>query len=125
MKWMHQLNVSIIDLITDVLARGAREGLFRKGIDPVDVHMAIASLGLFQIANRHTFGYIFGRDFASPSQIERHKAIITEIVLRSVLSNGLIAPRSQAIVGARPTVPQHVVDPSQRAVVRRGNRRPA
>ena len=81
---MHRLNSSIVDVISDVLARGAREGTFRNDVDAVDLHMTIASLGWFQIANRHTFGYIFGRDFASPRQIQRNKRLITDIVLRFV-----------------------------------------
>jgi AcrR family transcriptional regulator len=81
---MHRLNSSIVDVISDVLARGAREGTFRNDVDAVDLHMTIASLGWFQIANRHTFGYIFGRDFASPRQIRRNKRLITDIVLRFV-----------------------------------------
>ena len=81
---MHRLNSSIVDVINDVLVRGAREGIFRTDVDPVDLHMTIASLGWFQIANRHTFGYIFGRDFASPRQIQHNKRLITDIVLRFV-----------------------------------------
>jgi hypothetical protein len=46
--------------------------------------MTIASLGWFQIANRPTFEYIFGRDFTSPPQIERNRELITETVLRFV-----------------------------------------
>lgn len=79
---LHRLNASAIDVLKDVLARGAREGVFRKRIDPVDVHMTIASLGWFQIANRHTFGYIFDRDFSSRAQAARHKALITKVVLQ-------------------------------------------
>ena len=81
---MHRLNLSIIDVISNVLTRGARDGIFRTRVDPVDLHMTIASLGWFQIANRHTFGYIFGRDFASPRQILHNKRLITDIVLRFV-----------------------------------------
>lgn len=81
---MHRLNSSIVDVISDVLVRGAREGTFRTDVDAVDLHMTIASLGWFQIANRHTFGYIFGRDFASPRQIQHNKRLITDIVLRFV-----------------------------------------
>src|SRR5438477_417481 len=36
---MHKLNVSIIDVIRDVLDRGAAEGVLREGIDPIDVRM--------------------------------------------------------------------------------------
>jgi AcrR family transcriptional regulator len=79
---MHRLNVSIIDVIRDVLSRGVAEGIFREGLDPIDVHMMIASLGWFQIANRHTFGYIFARDFGSKRQIQRHRSLVIEIALR-------------------------------------------
>ncbi len=88
---VHRLNLSIIDVIDDVLKRGARSGAFRAGLDPVDLHMTIAALGWFQIANRHTFGYIFGRDFDAPREIAHNKNLITELVLRFV---GLAATES-------------------------------
>jgi hypothetical protein len=84
MSGMHNLNASAIDVLKDVLARGVDEGVFRKGIDPVDVHMTITSLGWFQIANRHTFGYLFDRDFSSRAQAARHRALITKVVLQFV-----------------------------------------
>ena len=83
---MHGLNVSIIDTIGDVLERGVRDGVFRSGIDPTELHMAIASLGWFQISNRHTFGYLFKRDLASRAQVERHRSLITDIIVRFVSS---------------------------------------
>lgn len=86
---VHRLNLSIIDVIDDVLKRGVREGAFRAGLDPVDLHMTIAALGWFQIANRHTFGHIFGRDFDSPRQIKRNKSLFIEIVLRYVGATAL------------------------------------
>ncbi len=92
---VHRLNLSIIDVIADVLGRGVRDGVFRAGVDPVDLHMTIAALGWFQIANRHTFGHIFGRDFESPRQIQRNKALFTEIVLRYVSTPAL--PKRRAI----------------------------
>jgi AcrR family transcriptional regulator len=85
---MRSLNASIIDTIEDVLVRGRREGLFRGGFDAIDLHMIIAALGWFQVANRHTFGYVFRRDLASPRQIEHSRALITEMVLRFVDNSG-------------------------------------
>jgi AcrR family transcriptional regulator len=83
---MHGLNVSIVDTIRAVLVRGVRNGVFRAGIDPVDLHMVITSLGWFQVANRHTFGYLFKRDLGSRSQIARNRKLITDIILRFVSS---------------------------------------
>jgi AcrR family transcriptional regulator len=86
---MHRLNASIIEFIEEVVARGVREGIFRTGLDPVDIHMTISSLGLFQIANRHTFGYVFGRNLASPRQVKRNKELVTQIVLRFVATRAV------------------------------------
>jgi AcrR family transcriptional regulator len=84
---MPRLNRSVLKSLGDVLGRGEREGLFRQGIVPLDLHMLITSLGWFQIANRHTFGYIFGRDLASPKQIARNQSLILRMVMRFVAAN--------------------------------------
>ena len=82
LKHIDRVNVSIIDTIAAILQVGVLDGVFRPGIDPVEIHMMIAALGLFQIANRHTFGYLFDRDMSSKPYIERTKALVTDIVLR-------------------------------------------
>jgi AcrR family transcriptional regulator len=87
MQRMRRLNASIIDTIDDVLDRGRREGVFRAGFDAVELHMTIAALGWFQVANRHTFGYLFRRDLAAAKAIERNRALITDVVLRFVGSD--------------------------------------
>ena len=84
---MPRLNLSVLKSLGDVLARGKREGLFRQGVEPLDLHMLITSLGWFQIANRHTFGYIFGRDLASPKQIARNQSLILTMVMRFIAAN--------------------------------------
>jgi AcrR family transcriptional regulator len=80
-KTIHQLNASAIDGLRRVLERGQNAGVFRAAIDPVDLHMSISALSVFNIANRHTFGLIFKRDFESPAaQIARRDSIIEMIV---------------------------------------------
>ena len=46
----------------------AREGSFRADVDAIDVHMMISAFCVFRVANRHTFGAIFGRDLVDPSR---------------------------------------------------------
>ena len=43
-------------------ARGREAGSFTRDVDALDVHMVISSFCVFRIANRHTFGTLFGRD---------------------------------------------------------------
>jgi AcrR family transcriptional regulator len=92
---MHRLNVSIIDTISAVLHVGAIDGVFRSGIDPVDVHMTIAALGWYQIAKRHTIGYMYDRDMGSRAHIEHARALVTEIVLRFLAPEAPVGRRSR------------------------------
>ena len=46
--------------------RGAREGVFRDGVDPVQLYISIAALGYFYLSNNHTLSTIFGRDLLAP-----------------------------------------------------------
>jgi len=93
MARMKRINRSIVQVLDDVLQRGARQGTFRAGLDALDVHMLIASLGWFQIANRYSFGVLFGRDFAAPSIKARHKTLIVEAVMRFVTTDDLLQSR--------------------------------
>jgi AcrR family transcriptional regulator len=80
-KTIRKLNVPAIEGLRTVLERGQKEGLFRGGIDAVDLHMSISALAVFQVSNRHTFSLIFQRDLESPqAQIARRDSIIEMIV---------------------------------------------
>jgi AcrR family transcriptional regulator len=78
------LNVPAIEGLRGVYERGVKAGLFRTGIDPVDLHMSISALSFFNVANRHTFSLIFQRDLESTAaQVARRDSII-EMVVRFV-----------------------------------------
>jgi TetR/AcrR family transcriptional regulator len=65
-----------------VLERGQREGVFRRDVDPLDLHQLMVSLGVFNVSNRHTFGLIFGRDMESEGELKRTRRLATDAVLR-------------------------------------------
>jgi AcrR family transcriptional regulator len=83
-KVIRKLNVPAIEGLRDVLARGQGAGQFRAGIDPVDLHMSISALSVFNVANRHTFSLIFQRDFDSPAAVVARCDSIVEMVVRFV-----------------------------------------
>ena len=78
---LRSLNVSVIDALGRILERGHRDGVFRGGLDPIDIHMLISAFCFFRISNQHTFGVIFDRDLTAPALQARHKALIVEAVL--------------------------------------------
>jgi AcrR family transcriptional regulator len=78
------LNVPAIDAVRTVYQRGLKAGLFRSGIDPVDLHMSISALALFNVANKHTFSLIFKRDLDAPASIVARRDSIVETIVRFV-----------------------------------------
>ena len=83
-KTIHKLNVPAIEAVRTVYERGVKAGVFRSGIDPVDLHMSISALSFFNVGNRHTFALIFKRDLESPAAIVARRDSIIEMVLRYV-----------------------------------------
>ena len=75
------LNVPAIEGLRRVYERGVKAGVFRSGIDPVDLHQSISALSFFNVSNRHTFSLIFQRDLeSSAAQIARRDSIIEMVV---------------------------------------------
>ncbi|MBP2231063.1 AcrR family transcriptional regulator [Azospirillum agricola] len=82
------INLSIIDTIRTILERGERDGVFRPGIEPVDLHMLISSFCFFRSSNRYTFSFIFKIDLADARIREQHRRMIIESTLRFVRADG-------------------------------------
>lgn len=85
---MRSLNAPIVDMLARVLAGGVREGAFRADVDPVDVHMAIAALGMFNVTNQYTFGALFQRPMGGKGDVERRRATVADIILRWLAPQG-------------------------------------
>jgi AcrR family transcriptional regulator len=83
-KTIGRLNDVVIDALKDLLARGRRAGVFRRDLDPLEVHMTISALCVFNVANRATFSTIFKRDMTSPKALAARRAQVVDIVLSYV-----------------------------------------
>jgi len=78
---MRTLNRPIVDTLGAVIARGQAEGTFHKHIDAIDVHMAIAALGMFNVTNQYTFGAIFQRTMGAKGDVPRRRRMVADMVL--------------------------------------------
>jgi AcrR family transcriptional regulator len=83
-KVIRELNVTAIDHIARIYARGVAEGVFRDGIDPVELHWQVSALCFFNVSNRATFSKIFGRDFGAADQLAKLRKNAVEMVVRFV-----------------------------------------
>jgi len=82
------LNSPATELITKILERGHAEGVFRRCPDAVDVHMMISAFCFFRVANRHTFGAIFGRDLTGAELRDRYRAMVGDMIVDYLTSVG-------------------------------------
>jgi len=70
-----------VAMIEEILERGRKEGVFRAGVDPVQLYISIAALTYFYLGNKYTLSAIFGRDLLSPRAKAERLAHMTELVL--------------------------------------------
>lgn len=78
---IRDLHSPLIGMISSLLARGAKNGVFRAEIDPVQLYISIASLGFFYMSNRHTLSTIFGRDLSAPDALQTRGDHVVDVVL--------------------------------------------
>lgn len=79
---IQELNVPAIAAIRHLYQRGIKSGVFRAGLDPVDIHASISALSFFNVSNRHTFGLIFKIDMKSSAYIAHRRDSVVEMIVR-------------------------------------------
>jgi AcrR family transcriptional regulator len=82
---IRELNSPLIQTLDKVLERGRAAGLFRSGVDPLQLYISIASLSFFYLSNRHTLQVVFGRDLKQPKAEAERLSHMTELVLGYLL----------------------------------------
>ncbi len=79
-----EMHSNFLSELSDVLRRGAEKGVFKPGLDPVNVYLTIASLGFFYLSNRYTLSTVFHRDLQARGELEKWGEHIVATVLASV-----------------------------------------
>jgi len=83
-KTIRELNSPAIDAVARIYQRGVAAGVFREGLDPVDIHASISALAFFNVSNRHTFGLIYAYDTHKPKVERARRDSVVDMVLRFV-----------------------------------------
>jgi hypothetical protein len=82
MQSMRAANRSVLQVLDDILARGYAEGVFKRKVDSLDLHLMISAFCFFRVSNRHTFGSIFGIDLATSRTRVLHRQLLCDVVLK-------------------------------------------
>lgn len=75
-------NALAVGTVGGLLERGVQEGVFRRGVDPLDLHLMISSLCFYRVSNRHTWQANFGHDLLAPERASAQRRMAVEAVLR-------------------------------------------
>ncbi|MDH4609191.1 TetR family transcriptional regulator [Pseudomonas sp. BN102] len=79
---IRSMSTTVLDALGEILRRGEAEGVFRPGLNALDLHLLISSFCFYRVSNRNTFGEIFQIDLTDEQVKARHKEMICESVLR-------------------------------------------
>ena len=77
---IRELHSPLVAEIQRILSQGAAVGLFRSGVDPVQLYITIAALGYFYVGNTGTLSVIFDRDLADAASIDAREDHIVDVV---------------------------------------------
>jgi AcrR family transcriptional regulator len=83
-KLMSELNLSAIRTVERIYRRGVAEGVFRDGLDPLDIHLTFTAPAFYNVSNRATILQVFGHDMADSDAMNRRRASVIDAVMRFV-----------------------------------------
>ena len=96
-----QLSRPVLDILGRILEEGARQGVFRSGLDVRHVYLTLAALGYFYLSNRYTLSSFLDTDLMQRQSCDDWLEEMTRVMLASVcLPSTASAPAPAA--GARP-----------------------
>ncbi|MCU0227129.1 MAG: TetR family transcriptional regulator [Bryobacterales bacterium] len=71
--------------LADILSRGQRKRVFRRGVDADQLNLTIAAIGYYYLNNRFTNSVIYQKDLGAPEALEERLRFNLDTVLRMVL----------------------------------------
>ena len=84
-KLLRKLQKAYVDSVATILKRGEEAGVFRPGIDAVQLCVTIAGQGFYYLSNCHTGGVLFGFSFMTKDALAKRLAFNLDTIRRLVL----------------------------------------
>jgi AcrR family transcriptional regulator len=73
-----------VDLVQSILDRGVAKGVFRPGVDAVQLNLTIAAINYYYLTNRYTGSFVYQRDMMAKEALEERLAFNLETIRRLV-----------------------------------------
>lgn len=83
-KLIGEMYQQVVDALNDLLKRGVEQGVFRSGLDAIDLYISISSLSAYYVAHQHTLNALFHFDPMQPHRLRQREDHIVDMILRYV-----------------------------------------
>jgi TetR/AcrR family transcriptional regulator len=81
---LETMHSPLVSMVSEILGEGVRNGVFRKGINPVHLYISIAGLSYFFFSNTPTLSAIFGKDLSSAAAKRARRKHVVDLVLKAL-----------------------------------------
>ena len=81
---MKELSSPALDLMERIYRRGVEDGVFRSGIPPLHIYLAILALNYFYVSNRYTLSSFLGIDLLADQNLSAWREWVVDVLLRAV-----------------------------------------
>jgi TetR/AcrR family transcriptional regulator len=71
----------LIESLSEVLEAGASQGVFRKGVDPVNLYISISGLSYKYFSNQYTLSSALGKDLTSKAALKTRLQHVEDVIL--------------------------------------------
>lgn len=100
-KLIGEMYQQLVETLNDLLQKGVEQGIFRPGIDAIDLYISISSLSAYYVAHQHTLHALFHLDVINPQRLRQRENHILDMILRYVRTN----PDARPYAADRPRKP--------------------
>lgn len=83
-KVLGDIYAPLIAGLDAILRRGERAGVFRPGVEAMQLYVSISALCYFIFSNGHTLSAVFGRDLLSAAALAARRQHVVQFVLNAV-----------------------------------------
>lgn len=81
---LEAMHSPLVSLVSKILTEGVKNGVFRKGVNPVQLYISIAGLSYFFFSNTRTLSAIFGNDLSRPAARRARRRHVVDLVLQAL-----------------------------------------
>jgi TetR/AcrR family transcriptional regulator len=71
----------LLETLNSLVKRGAKQGMFRRNIDPIDLYITISGLSAYYISHQFTFDTVFNTHLMAPRRLHQRERHVVDVVM--------------------------------------------